>query len=127
VKAALAGQYFPGPENLLIGIQEFLNEIQRSELELVFHYWINYGQKASPTHFSHGSKEPFQNPFPPEAALLQQEIGDMSSVPRQARPPKAHECCAPQATAGDISADHCLSIRVAAAKRRREEMVWGTK
>jgi hypothetical protein len=40
MKAALAGQQFPRPEDLLTGIQEFLREIQRSELELVFHHWI---------------------------------------------------------------------------------------
>jgi hypothetical protein len=40
MKVALAGQQFPGPENLLTGIQEFLSEVQRPELELVFHYWI---------------------------------------------------------------------------------------
>jgi hypothetical protein len=40
MKAALAGQQFPGPEDLLTGIQEFLNDIQRSELEPVFHHWI---------------------------------------------------------------------------------------
>jgi hypothetical protein len=40
MKAALVGQKFPGPEDLLIGVQEFLSEIQRSELELAFHHWI---------------------------------------------------------------------------------------
>jgi hypothetical protein len=40
MKAALAGQQFPGPEDLLTGIHEFLSEIQRSELELVLHHWI---------------------------------------------------------------------------------------
>jgi hypothetical protein len=40
MKAALAGQQFPGPEDLLAGIQEFLSEIQRSELELVVQHWI---------------------------------------------------------------------------------------
>jgi hypothetical protein len=40
MKAALAGQQFPGPEDLFTGIHEFLSEIQRSELELVFHDWI---------------------------------------------------------------------------------------
>jgi hypothetical protein len=29
----------------------------------------------------------------PEAAPLRQEMDDISSVPRQARPPKAHERC----------------------------------
>jgi hypothetical protein len=32
MKAALAGQQFPGPEDLLTDIPEFLSEIQRSEL-----------------------------------------------------------------------------------------------
>jgi hypothetical protein len=45
-KAALAGQQFPGAEDPLIGIQEFLSEIQRSELELVFHDWIERVQCA---------------------------------------------------------------------------------
>jgi hypothetical protein len=40
MKAAMAGRQFPGREDLLTGIQEFLNGIQRSELELVFHHWI---------------------------------------------------------------------------------------
>jgi hypothetical protein len=40
MKTALAGQQFPRPEDLLIGIQEFLSEIQGPELELVFYYWI---------------------------------------------------------------------------------------
>jgi hypothetical protein len=39
MKVALAGQQFPGPEDLLAGIQEFLSEIQSHELELVFHHW----------------------------------------------------------------------------------------
>jgi hypothetical protein len=40
MKAALAGQQPPGPEDLLKVIQEFMSEIQKSELELVFHNWI---------------------------------------------------------------------------------------
>jgi hypothetical protein len=40
MKAALAGQHFPGPRVLLTGIQEFLSEIQRFKSELVFHHWI---------------------------------------------------------------------------------------
>jgi hypothetical protein len=40
MKAALAGQQFSGSENLLSDSQEFMSEIQRSELELVFHHWI---------------------------------------------------------------------------------------
>jgi hypothetical protein len=40
MKAALVGQQFPGPEDLLTGTQEFLSEIQRSELEFVFHHWM---------------------------------------------------------------------------------------
>jgi hypothetical protein len=39
MKAALAGEQFPGSEDLLTGIQEFLSEIQRSQLKLVFHHW----------------------------------------------------------------------------------------
>jgi hypothetical protein len=38
MKAALTGQQFPGPKDLLTGIEEFLREIQRSELELVFRH-----------------------------------------------------------------------------------------
>jgi hypothetical protein len=44
IKTALAGQQFPGLEDLLIGIQKFLSEIQRSELEVVFHHWIELVQ-----------------------------------------------------------------------------------
>jgi hypothetical protein len=40
MKAALAGQQFPGSEDLGTGIQEFLGEIQKAELERVFHHWI---------------------------------------------------------------------------------------
>jgi histone-lysine N-methyltransferase SETMAR len=40
MKAALAGQQFPVPADLLTGIQEFLGEIQKSELERVFHHSI---------------------------------------------------------------------------------------
>jgi hypothetical protein len=40
MKAALARQQFPGQEDLLTGIQEFLSEIQRSELAFVFRHWI---------------------------------------------------------------------------------------
>jgi hypothetical protein len=40
IKATLAEQQFPDPEDLLADIQEFLSEIQTSELELVFHHWI---------------------------------------------------------------------------------------
>jgi hypothetical protein len=40
MKVALAGQQFPGPKDLRTGIQEFLSETQRPELELVFHHWI---------------------------------------------------------------------------------------
>jgi hypothetical protein len=47
MKAALAGQQFPGPEDLLTGIQESLSEIQRSELELIFHHWIERVQWVS--------------------------------------------------------------------------------
>jgi hypothetical protein len=52
-------------------------------------------KKSSPTHFSDDSKWPFRNTMalPSDAALLQQEMGDISSVPQQARPPKAHKYC----------------------------------
>jgi hypothetical protein len=40
MKVALAGHHFPGPEDLVTGIQEFMSEIQRLELELVFHHWM---------------------------------------------------------------------------------------
>jgi hypothetical protein len=38
MEAALAGQQFLEPGDLLTGIQEFLSEIQRSGLEFVFHH-----------------------------------------------------------------------------------------
>jgi hypothetical protein len=44
MKVALAGQQFPGPEDLLTGIQAFLYEIQRSELDFIFHHWIDWVQ-----------------------------------------------------------------------------------
>jgi hypothetical protein len=40
VKTALVGQRFEGPEDLLEAVAEFLNEIQRSELELTFSHWL---------------------------------------------------------------------------------------
>jgi hypothetical protein len=40
MKVALAGQQFSGREDLFTNSPEFLREIQRSELELVFHQWI---------------------------------------------------------------------------------------
>jgi hypothetical protein len=43
---ALAGQQFPGPENLLTDIREFPSEIQRFELERVFHHWIERVQRV---------------------------------------------------------------------------------
>jgi hypothetical protein len=46
MKAALAGQHFPGPEDLLTGIQEFLGETQRSGLELVLDHWIERVQRV---------------------------------------------------------------------------------
>jgi hypothetical protein len=39
MKAALAGQQLSVREDLFIGTQEFLSEIQAPELELVFHHW----------------------------------------------------------------------------------------
>jgi hypothetical protein len=38
MKPALAGQQFPGTEDLLTGIQDFRSEIQRSELQLVLRH-----------------------------------------------------------------------------------------
>jgi transposase len=40
MKAVLARQQFPGPEELLTGIQEFVSDIQTSEQGLVFRHWI---------------------------------------------------------------------------------------
>jgi hypothetical protein len=40
MNAPLAGQQSPEPKDLLTGIQEFRSEVQRSELKLVFHHWI---------------------------------------------------------------------------------------
>jgi hypothetical protein len=40
MNAALAGQQFPGPKDLLTGIQKFLRATQKSGLELAFHHWI---------------------------------------------------------------------------------------
>jgi histone-lysine N-methyltransferase SETMAR len=50
MKAALVGQKFPEPEDLLIGVQEFLSEIQRSELELAFRHWIERVQWVLDNH-----------------------------------------------------------------------------
>jgi hypothetical protein len=53
--------------------------------ERVFVARINYDQKSSPTHFSEDSKSPFRNSLLPEAARLQEEMGDISPVHRQVR------------------------------------------
>jgi hypothetical protein len=50
MKAALAWQQFPGPEDFPTGIQEFVSEIQRSELELVFHHWIERVPRVLDNH-----------------------------------------------------------------------------
>jgi hypothetical protein len=39
-------QQFPGSEDLLTVIQEFLSEIRRSQLEPVFHHWIEQVQQV---------------------------------------------------------------------------------
>jgi hypothetical protein len=40
MKAAFGAQQFGRPDDLLSCIQTFLEQIPRSELELVFHHWI---------------------------------------------------------------------------------------
>jgi hypothetical protein len=40
VKDSLAGRLFDEPEQLLEAITEFLNEMQPSELEVVFIHWL---------------------------------------------------------------------------------------
>jgi hypothetical protein len=40
MKDVLAGQQFTEPDDLLSGIRTFLEEIQTSGFELVFHHWI---------------------------------------------------------------------------------------
>jgi hypothetical protein len=40
IKAGLAGQSFTEPEGLFDGIMVFLEEVQVSELKLVFHHWV---------------------------------------------------------------------------------------
>jgi hypothetical protein len=65
--------------------------------------------------------------LPSEAALLQQEMGDIHQLRGKQGRPKLISTAVRQAIASKISADHHLSIMVAAAKGRREEMVWGTK
>jgi hypothetical protein len=40
VKSALNGSKFEEPDELLQGIHDFLNEVQGSELMIVFHHWI---------------------------------------------------------------------------------------
>jgi hypothetical protein len=56
MEATLAGQQFPGREDLLTDIQEFLSEIQSSELELVFRHWIERVQWVldNDGHYFHG-------------------------------------------------------------------------
>jgi hypothetical protein len=40
VKSALNGSKFERPDELLQGIHDFLNEVQGSELMMVFYHWI---------------------------------------------------------------------------------------
>jgi hypothetical protein len=40
VKSALNGSKFEGLDELLQGIHDFLNEVQGSELMMVFHHWV---------------------------------------------------------------------------------------
>jgi hypothetical protein len=40
VKTVLVGQRFEEPEELIEAVTVFLNEIQRSELELAFSHWL---------------------------------------------------------------------------------------
>jgi hypothetical protein len=40
MKAGLAGQSFAEPEGIFEGMVVFLEEIQISELKLVFHHWV---------------------------------------------------------------------------------------
>jgi hypothetical protein len=40
VKSALNGSKFEGPDELLQGIHDFFNEVQGSELMMVFQHWI---------------------------------------------------------------------------------------
>jgi ABC-type iron transport system FetAB ATPase subunit len=40
MNGSLAGRQFTGPSDLVNGIQAFLDEIQRSELEQVLRHWI---------------------------------------------------------------------------------------
>jgi hypothetical protein len=61
MKAALAGSQFPGQEDLLTGIQEFLSEIQRPELELVFHHWIERVQWVLDNNGDYFHEQTFSN------------------------------------------------------------------
>jgi hypothetical protein len=40
MKVSLAGKFFSRPEELLDGINAFLEEIEGAELRVVFHHWI---------------------------------------------------------------------------------------
>jgi hypothetical protein len=40
IETDLVGQSFAEPEGLFEGIMAFLEEVQVSELKLVFHYWV---------------------------------------------------------------------------------------
>jgi hypothetical protein len=46
MKAALAGQQSPVPEDLLAGIEEFPSLMHRSELEIFLHHWIERAQRV---------------------------------------------------------------------------------
>jgi hypothetical protein len=63
-RAALVEQRSPGPDDLLTGIQEFLGEIHRSELELVFHHWIERVQWVLDNNGDYFHESTFDGHYP---------------------------------------------------------------
>jgi hypothetical protein len=65
VKNSLAGRTFDEPEQLLDEITEFLDEIQPSELEIVFSHWLKKVRCVLDNNgdYYHKQSNRFQKPF----------------------------------------------------------------
>jgi hypothetical protein len=89
-----------------------------------------YNQKSSPIHFFDDSKWWSRNlhSLTPGGRFTPARDGRhfVSSVASEAAQ-KLTSAALKQTIARHISADHNLSVMAAAAKRRREEMGWGTR
>jgi hypothetical protein len=61
MKGALEGHQFTGPANPVDGIQAPLDEIQKSELEHVFHHWMKHVRWMLNSNGDHLHKQTFHH------------------------------------------------------------------